>query len=147
MEQIELRRAVAGDSDGLTECIRAAYAAYDGRISDLPDVTAGIAEDIARDVVWIAESGGAIVGGLVMRLAGDVAHIANLAVHPDGAGAGLGKRLMRRAEEQVHDAGVQEMRLATHVDLTEVQAFYARLGWSEFARAGNKVEMAKTLRR
>ena len=145
MDPIELRPATAADADGLTACIRLAYAAYDGRISDLPDVASGIADDIRDDLVWVAVRGGTILGGVVLRMGPQIAHVANLAVHPDGAGAGLGRRLMATAQEHSRSAGVNEMRLATHVDLTEVQAFYKRLGWSEISRDGNKVAMSKPL--
>ena len=80
-----------------------------------------------------------------MRIGAESAHIVNLAVHPDGAGAGLGRRLMDVAQEHAKAASIRELHLATHVDLTEVQGFYARLGWSETARNGNKVEMSKHL--
>lgn len=131
-----LRRATADDAAALTICVAAAYAPFVHL--GLPPVTEGIAEDIAMHHVWVAEQGDKVVGGIVLVL-GDCAHIANLAVHPEAGGRGVGGALMARAVQAAGNAGYRKMRLATHVAMTATQAFYRRCGWTETGRDGNKV--------
>ncbi len=86
-----LRRAEHRDAAGLSACIDAAYAHYGARIPDLPEVSADCAEEIAKFKVWVAEVADVIVGGLVLVPDGGFMLLANVAVHPDHRGAGLGR--------------------------------------------------------
>ncbi len=140
-----LRRAVAGDADGLAACMDAAYGPFKARISDLPDVSADVAGEIARLPVWVAEAGDAIIGGLVLDPQDGFMLLANVAVHPASQGVGLGRGLMALAEREAVAQGYVEMRLTTHVRMPENVALYVRLGWQETGRHGNKVGMHKVL--
>ena len=139
-----LRQAAPADATGLTDCFRAAYAVYTGRVDDLPDVAGSIAEEVARHPVWVAVSGNRVLGGVVVVL-GKTAHLANVAVHPDASGQGIGRALIAQAERAAADAGYSALHLATHVKLTENIAFYTHLGWVETRREGNKVLMSRPL--
>ncbi len=139
-----MRRATQDDTAGLAACITAAYAPFLAQGLELPPVSAGIDEDIANHHVWLAESGGQIVGGVVLVL-NDKAHLANLAVHPDAGGQGLGRRLIDQAQHAAKVAGHNCIHLATHIDMSATQKFYRRLGWQEAGQEGNKVYFAKEL--
>lgn len=145
MNTCQIRRAGPEDTDGLTACIGAAYADYLGRIADLPPVTEGIGDDIARHRVFVAERGHLILGGLVLVEHHGALHLANIAVHPDAQGQGLGGALMAQADRVAQALGYGEMRLATHVEMPGNMALYSHLGWCETGRTGNKVEMAKSV--
>lgn len=132
-----IRAATADDAPGLTACIVAAYAPYAAQGLNLPPVSAGIAEDIRDHRVWVAVDDGAIVGGAVLHLNAR-AHLANLAVHPEAGGHGIGRALIDTAHEAARKAGHAQMYLATHVDMEQAQALYQRLGWYETGRDGNK---------
>ena len=140
-----IRRAVPSDSDGLAACLDAAYAQYAARIADLPSMSADCAEDIARYQVWVAEAAGAIAGALVLIPEKGFMRLANVAVHPDHRGTGLGRELLALAETEAVRQGYDEMRLNTHVDMPENVALYTRLGWQQTGRDGNKVSMNKDL--
>ncbi len=131
-----LRPATSTDVAGLTDCLRAAYAPFEQL--GLPPVTEGIADDIRDHTVWVAEVAGEVRGGIVIVL-GETAHIANLAVHPDAGGHGIGKELITKAIAVARGAGHDTVQLATHVDMHETQAFYRKLGWTETGREGKKV--------
>ena len=75
----------------------------------------------------------------------DKAHLANLAVHPDAGGQGLGRRLIDHVVDAARIAGHHRIHLATHVDMPATQAFYDRLGWQRAGQDGNKVYFAKEL--
>lgn len=140
-----IRRAEAGDAEALAACIDAAYAPYAERISDLPPVSANCAREIAHALVWVAERDGRIVGGLVLIPRDGYLQFANVAVHPDQQGTGLGRAFMELAEREAVSRRYSEMRLNTHADMTGNIRLYSRLGWRQTGRSGNTVSMSKAL--
>ena len=60
--------------------------------------------------------------------------IENVAVHPDAQGTGLGRQLMKFAEQEAARRRLTRVRLYTHEVMTESQAVYARLGYREDRR-------------
>ena len=139
-----IRRAIPGDAAALTEVIRAAYAPYAAQGLDLPPVDEGIADDIRNNHVWVAVDGARVLGGIVLVL-GETAHLANLAVHPDGGGRGLGRALIGTVCDAARAAGFDRIALATHAGMTGTRALYARLGWVETGQDGARVYMALQL--
>jgi ribosomal protein S18 acetylase RimI-like enzyme len=137
-----LRHATDDDAAGLTSVLEAAYAPF--QALGLPPVTEGIADDIRDNNVWVAEVGGKVQGGIVLVL-GSRAHIANLGVHPDAGGHGIGKALIETASAASVAAGHKQVHLATHAKMTATQAFYRKLGWQETGREGDKVYFQKQL--
>ena len=142
-----IRRADVRDADGLSRCFDAAYAQYSERIDDLPSMSENCAEEIAQYLVWVAEAEGAIVGGLVLVPSDGFLLLANVAVHPDNRGAGLGRRLLTLAETEAVDRGHAEMRLNTHADMPEITRLYERNGWLQVSRQGKTIKMRKNLPR
>jgi ribosomal protein S18 acetylase RimI-like enzyme len=131
-----LRCATPADVADLTGVLKAAYAPFQSL--GLPPVTDGIGDDIRDHNVWVAEIDGKLRGGLVLVLGGH-AHIANLAVHPDAGGQGVGTALIEKAVSSAAAAGYSTVQLATHAGMTATQAFYRRIGWEETGREGEKV--------
>jgi ribosomal protein S18 acetylase RimI-like enzyme len=140
-----IRRATPKDAAALSACIDAAYAIYADRITDLPPVSEGCAEDIANHQVWVAVQGHTIIGGLVLIPQGDHLKLANLAVHPAQGGKGIGRALIEHSEHEAKRQGYDKMRLNTHADMPENIALYRHLGWVEVARVGHRVSMIKRL--
>ena len=139
-----VRRAEPGDAAGLAACIDAAYAPARARGIDLPPVADGVDQDIRNHLVWLAEDGN-ILGGIVVALRGDRAHLVNIAVHPAYGGRGIGKKLIETAVGAARDRGAMWMDLATHVDMPENVVMYGHLGWQETGRRANKVLMSRRL--
>lgn len=71
--------------------------------------------------------------------------IANIAVHPDFQGNGLGRGLMEFGETQAKQKGYSELRLATHILLKENLSLYSHLGWSEIGRDKSRIFMIKNI--
>ena len=140
-----IRPATLDDAVGLRAAVIAAYAPFVAKRIGLPPVADGLDDDIRDHQVWVAEDRGLIFGGIVLVMNGKQAHIANLAVHPMGEGQGLGRRLIDTANAAALTAGCTQTDLTTHKDMTETQAFYARLGWVETGRDGDKVTFALDL--
>lgn len=140
-----IRTATDSDADPLARCIDAAYAAARSRISDLPDVSAGIADDIRDHVVMVATLDDRIIGGLVLVPRTDHALLANVAVDPGHAGMGVGRGLIAEAEAECRRRGIPALRLSTHVAMPENVSLYQRLGWRMTTTSGNKVQMTKAI--
>jgi len=147
MEHWTIRRAEVRDADGLGRCFDAAYAHDAERIDDLPPMSENCAEEIAQYLVWVAEAGGTIVGGLVLVPRDGFLLLANVAVHPDNRGTGLGRRLLVLAETEARDRGYAEIRLNTHADMPEIIRLYERNGWLRVSRQGKTINMRKDLPR
>ena len=125
--------------------MEAAYARIAERIIDLPSVSANCAEEIAKFQVWVAHAGNDVVGGLVLVPQDGFMQLANVAVHPDHRGTGLGRTLMTLAEAKALKQGYRELRLNTHVDMPENVSLYTHLGWEQTGQDGSSISMKKTI--
>lgn len=138
-------KALLADAETVATCIDAAYAGYSNRITDLPSVSDGCADEIKQDRVWLAIQDNEIAGALFLVPQDGFMKLANLAVHPKYGGKGLGTELIAFAELEAVRQGYTEMRLNTHTLRPENVALYKKLGWVEFSRKGNTVSLKKQL--
>jgi ribosomal protein S18 acetylase RimI-like enzyme len=130
--------------------VQRAYEHYVERIGMRPGPMDADYDAIVRDGhAWVADDGGAIAGLLVLEAHGDHLLIENVAVEPARQGQGAGSALLAFAEERARELGLRELRLYTHVKMTENQALYARLGYREDERRSEqgfaRVFMSKRL--
>lgn len=142
-----IRKAFISDAGALSECMHAAYMIYTSRMGGktLPPLTIDYKEEIRSYPVWVAESDGIFVGGLILMPEDGYMTIANVAVHPQFQGNGLGRGLMSLGEAEAKRQGYSEVRLATHNLLTENVSLYSHLGWSEIGRDEYRVYMRKKI--
>jgi ribosomal protein S18 acetylase RimI-like enzyme len=92
-------------------------------------------EELTRaGVVWVAGHEDAIEGVIVLVPQTDHLIVENVAVEPGSQGRGVGRALLAFAEERAAELGFDELRLYTHVKMTENQALYSRLGYREVER-------------
>lgn len=145
MTDVTLRLARPEDEEALSALIDKAYARFRQDIPDLPDVSAGLADDIATNTVFVAVSNDEIAGGAVAVLSDDRATLANLAVDPDHGGKGIGGALIDKVEEHVRQQGHTHLHLATHKDMPQNVSLYEHLGWVVSGQKGSKVLMEKAL--
>ena len=146
-KQWKIRQAVIKDSVELQECMELAYASYKDRMEGkrLPPMDVNYSDEIRDYPSWVAVSDGMVVGGLFMMFEKNYASIANIAIHPDFQGQGLGGGLMRFAETKAKDKGYSELRLATHILLIENVSLYLYLGWTEIDQDEVRVYMKKDI--
>ena len=146
-KQWNIRKAVQEDSKGLQNCMISAYAFYEERMGEkrLPPMDVDYSIEIRNYPTWVAELNGNIVGGLIMMFEKDYASIANIAVHPKVQGQGLGSTIMRFAELRAKEKNYSELRLTTHVLLTENVSLYLHLGWTEIDRDDVRIYMKKRI--
>ncbi len=140
-----IRKAQSADGDAVKACIDEAYAVYTNRISDLPAVSDGVDQEIVENQVWVAIERDEIIGCVVLVWENDCVKLANLVVHPDHSGKGVGRKLVDFSENEAVIRGYSEMRLNTHAAMPENIQLYIHLGWCETDRDGNTVHMRKHL--
>jgi GNAT superfamily N-acetyltransferase len=130
-----LRSAKEEDAPALTQLVDDAYRGYVSRIGRKPGpMTEDYAEVIRHGDVSVVESDSKLVAAIVLGTDEEGFCVENVAVHPSRQGAGIGRALLRFAEQEARGAGHDSIYLYTHEKMTENQAFYARLGYVEYKR-------------
>jgi GNAT superfamily N-acetyltransferase len=150
MIQIAIRAASATDVPRAQDIVQAAYRFYIARMGKQPGPMLDDYERRQRDAqLYIASLGEEAVGVAVLVRAADHLQLDNVAVHPRWQGRGIGRALIAFAEETAREQGVQELRLYTHVTMTENIARYIRIGFVETHRGTEdgyeRVFMRKTI--
>lgn len=111
-------------------------------------MVAHYAEAIAWYQVWVAVVQGRIIGGLVLIPKEDHILLANIAVHPDHQGKGVGRALLELADAEALDQNYHELRLHTSKTMTDSLNLYKRGGWIEIQNGEqreHKISMRKLL--
>jgi ribosomal protein S18 acetylase RimI-like enzyme len=130
-----IRPAAAADRAAVEAVVRAAYEGYIARMGKPPGPMLDDYEArIAEGSVWVLDEAGAISGIIVLLDRAGYLLLDNVAVAPARKGAGLGRRLVAFTESEAKRRGYREIRLYTHVTMTENVALYRHLGFEETGR-------------
>jgi len=143
-----LRLATAADLPAIKALIEAAYARYLTRMDKPPaPVLRDYGPSVADGTTWV--TGSPITAVLTLYPREDHLLVENVAVHPDAQGNGLGRALLDFAEREAARRGLTRMALYTHEVMTENQAIYGHLGYTEVDRRAEdgyrRIYMEKTL--
>jgi GNAT superfamily N-acetyltransferase len=145
----ELRRANSQDALALALCVDAAYRPHLSQTGKLAStLEAYYTQLIVLYQVWVAVVQEEIIGGLVIIPKGDHMLLANIVVHPEHQGKGVGQALLELADGEALGQGYQEIRLYTNIDMTENIDMYRRSGWTEIQsdmQEGRRISMRKVL--
>ena len=144
-----IRTAVPADRAAIEAIVRDAYSTYLDRMAKPPGpMLDDYAALIAAGAVSVHDDG-QIAAMIVLLPRRDHLLLDNVAVRRDRQGHGVGRRLIEFAESEARRLGHTELRLYTHVTMTENIALYSRLGFVETGRgreAGyDRVFMTKRL--
>ena len=84
----------------------------------------------------VLEQAGAVIGDAIVafRRGARVARLYSVAVHPDHAGHGHGRRLLAACEQAAAERGAAVLRLEVRADNAPAIALYGRSGYAEFGR-------------
>jgi ribosomal protein S18 acetylase RimI-like enzyme len=136
---VRTRTATPEDAGDVAALVERAYAIWVPRIGRRPGPMDDdhATEIAAGEVILLEDDEGAIVGVVVWRAEPDHLLVHNVAVEPSRQGEGHGRALLRSAEEEAARLGLPELRLYTHVKMTENIAMYERAGWTEYDRRGD----------
>lgn len=126
--QVTWRLANIRDIPALIEIERASFGT--------PWTPGEIEEEIDKPLArfWVADGeGGLVAFGIQWFVVGE-AQLANIAVHPDFRGQGLGKKMMGRLIEDARSEGMEKMTLEVRTGNTAAHALYLQLGFVETCR-------------
>jgi GNAT superfamily N-acetyltransferase len=131
---VVIRKATAGDVEGVRALVERAYAHYVPRLGLRPGpMEADHAALVHAGLVFVVGDP-EIVGVIVLRGEDDHLLVENVAVDPARQGQGLGRELLRFAEDEARRLGLPEMRLFTQELMSENIELYGRVGWEEYER-------------
>lgn len=129
------RRAGPADAAAVRSLTRLAYAKWVPLIGREPlPMTADYERAVVAHRIDLLETDGTLLGLIETIAADDHLLIENLAIDPDQQGKGLGEHLLNHARILAQDLGYKEIRLYTNAAFTANIAFYAKRGFSEYAR-------------
>jgi ribosomal protein S18 acetylase RimI-like enzyme len=136
--RVRTRTATPADADAVDALVERAYAHYVERIGRRPGPMDDDhkAEIEAQEIVLLEDEDGTLVGVLVRRAEPGHLLVHNVAIDPAHQGRGHGRALLEHAEAEAAERGLPELRLYTHVRMTENIAMYERAGWIEYDRRG-----------
>lgn len=145
-----IRPANSADAKAVRAVVIAAYEPFIARIGKPPaPMSDNYAQRIADGAAFVLEDGGRIRGVLILEHRPDGMLLNNVAVHPESQGRGYGRTLIAHAEAEARQHGYRQIRLYTHVLMTENQALYRRVGFIETGRVSeegfDRVYMVKEL--
>lgn len=131
-----LRQAQAQDAAGVAALLD--VLGYPCSREEAASRLIAVAEEPGQQVL-VADRHGCLVGllGLDIRyylpLGGPTCRITALAVAPGQQRLGIGRKLLREAEQRARQAGAARIELTTGVQRAEAHAFYRACGYSESA--------------
>ena len=95
------------------------------------DSSERLQEKILRDPtsIYVALKSERVVGTVSLMEDGRMAFIFRLAVNPEDQNKGLGKTLMKEAENELFRRGHREINILAEEDNTELQEYYEKQGY------------------
>jgi ribosomal protein S18 acetylase RimI-like enzyme len=100
--------------------------------------------------VFVVERDGVVIASLTLMEDGSEPEIRSVAVLPEFQRQGIGRALMRHAEEAAREAGYSTVQLYTNVNIPELVTYYTGLGYTEVERrldhGYDRIFMRKRLR-
>jgi GNAT superfamily N-acetyltransferase len=127
------RLATPADLPAITAVINAAYTRYLTRMDKRPaPMLRDYGPSIEAGQTWVI--GRPVAGVITLVPKSDHLWLENVALDPAAQGRGLGRRLMDLAEQEAARQGHTKIKLLTHEVMTENQAIYAHLGYTETGR-------------
>jgi len=131
--KVLIRKATAADSNRITElCIQLGYKVLNTeiyeRISKIIDNN--------QTALFVAELNGQAAGWIQVSIrstleSGGLAEITGLVVDESVRGKGIGKSLVKKAEEWAKLKSYNTLRVRTNVKRTETHIFYKNIGFVE----------------
>jgi GNAT superfamily N-acetyltransferase len=129
--EVVVRRATLADAESVARlCGQLGYAAS----VDETQARLRMIGSRPDQVVMVAENGGAVVAWIDLHIehsiaAGKTVQIAGLVVDENHRGSGVGRLLMRHAEEWARSNGCSSLRLRSNIIRSQAHEFYEKLGY------------------
>lgn len=130
-----VRLATPGDLIAVEAIVQSAYSHYVERIDRKPGPMLDDYRSLIMDGrLYVIEMQARVSGMLVLIPQDSEILLDNIAVAPEAQGHGLGRKLLKFAEQQALDAGFNSLCLYTNEAMTENIDLYLRIGYVETRR-------------
>ena len=144
------------ESATVAELIHAAFEEYRGRLEPesgaLSETAETIAAAFAEHSVIVAETGGRLLGCVLVTRQHDTLYLGRFAVHPDFRRHGIASHLLAEAERLARASGASMLTLGVRIALPDNFRFFAERGFREISREAHpgfdhptSINMAKPL--
>lgn len=133
-QPISVRRATDRDASAISRVLDSAFAEFrhlytpEAYVASVPP-EGGIATRLQEGPLWVAERDSAVVGTVSAVQEGDLVIIRGMAVSPLARGAGLGRTLLKSAEDFGRRQGCGRVALYTTAFLAAAIALYRSSGY------------------
>ncbi|MBA2381692.1 MAG: GNAT family N-acetyltransferase [Chloroflexi bacterium] len=135
MAEPELRRARDGDVTAIGRLVDAAYEGYRPLLGRTPTpMLTDFAAAVRDHDVWILDGDEGPAAVIELIVPDDHLWVHNVAVEPSRQGNGLGRRLLRFAEDEARRLELPAIGLLTNERYLENIAMYERYGYRETHR-------------
>ena len=140
----------------MADLIRTAFEEYRGPLQPesgaLSETAETIAAAFADHAIFVAETGGRLVGCVLATRQGESLYLGRFAVHPEFRRHGIARRLLAEAERHARSAAARTLTLGVRVALTDNHRYFAAHGFREIGREAHSgfdyrtsIQMAKPL--
>jgi len=125
---VTIRRFVENDADAVTELWRRVFP--DNPPHSSPEIKIAKKRAVQPELFFVARVGATVAGTVMSGYDGHRGWIYALAVSPELRRRGVGRALVRHAEEALADLGCVKVNLQIRAGNEQVADFYRRLGYS-----------------
>ena len=135
MKNVLLRHALPSDVEDISQCAADAYTKYIERMGKVPaPMVADFKSSVAVKNVVIACVDNRLLGYVVFYPLKESMHLENVAVFPQDANSGVGRKLISRVEQTAAALRLEFVELYTNEAMTENLSMYPALGYLEYDR-------------
>ena len=132
---MKIEIATTDDHDQLRALFHTTYLKYVSRIGREPEpLTTDYRPKVKQGSVYVIRKDSVIIGAIVLENRENYLYLGNLAVSPVHQGKGVGRRLLKFAEEEALRRGYFEIRLYTNEKMWENIIIYSKYGYKETDR-------------
>src|SRR6478735_10402086 len=132
---LRIRAAGLADAGIVATCVANSFTHYVERMGKPPQPMLRNYNDVITDhPVYLTFVDEKLAGVLVLGQGVDGFSLDIVAVDPRFQGRGMGKQLVLFAEARARACGFDSIHLFTNAVMVENQAFYSRLGYTQYAR-------------
>lgn len=132
---MKIEIATVDDHDKLEALFHATYLKFVSRTGREPaPMTIDYRPRIKQELVYVIRKDAVIIGAIVFENRENYLYLGNLAVSPEHQGIGVGRQLLKFAEEEALHRGYFEIRLYTNEKMWENIAIYLKYGYKETGR-------------
>lgn len=135
----QIRKANHADAGGILDCLAAAFAPYRSQytpkaFADTVMNADSLQRRMSEMCLFVAVSGGKVVGTIGCSISGTEGHLRGMAVLPKWQGTGVAVALLQAAEAELSQNECRRVTLDTTEPLTRAIQFYETSGYAASGR-------------